>query len=167
MNYEIEFGGRKRALSIQPDGEAGIYRFQLDGETVAADATLVQPGVLSVLIDNKSYCILFDPRPGEKAVVLDDERIPYRIGDPRSLRAHASMSGGESGARAICATMPGRIIRILVEPGTQVEEQQGLIVIEAMKMQNELKSPKAGTVARVVVGVGATVSAGEELMVIE
>jgi biotin carboxyl carrier protein len=65
------------------------------------------------------------------------------------------------------APMPGRVVRVLVEAGQEVEEGQALVVIEAMKMQNELKSPKAGRVARVAVGVGDTVGAGEVLAVVE
>ena len=63
--------------------------------------------------------------------------------------------------------MPGRVVRVLVEVGDEVEEQQGVVVIEAMKMQNELKSPKAGRVVRVAVAVGETVGSGDVLVVVE
>lgn len=167
MNYEIELDGRKHRVSIDGDGATGGYLFQLDGETVKADAILVQPGILSLLLDGKSYRVLLDPRPGEKAVSLGERRVPYTVRDPRALRSRANVAASENGACAITASMPGRIVRILVEPGDRVEEQQGLIVVEAMKMQNELKAPKAGAVTRIAVAVEASVRSGEVLMVIE
>jgi len=167
MNYDIEMNGRKHRLSIDPNPEANGHRFQLDGQPCAADAKLLQPDVLSLLIDGRSYRILFDPRPGGSAVVLDERRIPYRLHDPRSLRSRSSVDNGDAGARSIIASMPGRIVRILVACEDRVEAQQGLIVVEAMKMQNELKAPRAGTVTRVAVAVGATVQAGQVLLVIE
>ena len=167
MTYHIELNGRKHRLSIQSNGDANGYRFELDGQPCFADAHLVQLNVLSLLIEGKSYRILFDPRPGGTAVVADERRIPYRIDDPRSLRSRANVDASDTGARSITASMPGRIVRILVKVGDNIEAQQGLIVVEAMKMQNELKAPKAGRVARVDVEVGATVQAGKVLMVIE
>ncbi len=167
MNYNIELDGRKHRLSIQPNAEMNGYRFQLDGQSCSADAQLLQPNVLSLLIEGKSFRILFDPRPGGAAIVLGERRIPYRIDDPRSLRSRANVDANDTGARSIIASMPGRIVRILVQAGDHIEAQQGLIVVEAMKMQNELKAPRAGTVTRVAVEVGATVQAGKVLMVIE
>jgi biotin carboxyl carrier protein len=86
--------------------------------------------------------------------------------DPRGLRAREQ--GGESRGRLkILAPMPGRVIRVLVELNQEVETGQGLIVVEAMKMQNEMKSPRAGKVVEVKTAPGAAVSAGEVLAVIE
>lgn len=167
MNYDIELNGRKHRLSIYPDPGGNGQRFELDGQPCAADAKLMEPDILSVLIEGKSYRILFDPRPGGKAVVLDERRIPYRVHDPRSLRSRSNLDNGETGARSIVASMPGRIVRILVAREDRVEAQQGLIVMEAMKMQNELKAPRAGAVTRVAVAVGETVQAGQVLLVIE
>lgn len=167
MTYTIELNGRKHRLSIQPDAEANGHRFELDGQPCSADAQLLQPNVLSLLIEGKSYRVLFDPRPGGTAIVVGDRRIPYRVDDPRSLRSYANVNASETGARPIVASMPGRIVRILVQVGDPVEAQQGLIVVEAMKMQNELKAPKSGSVVRIDVAVGTTVQAGKTLMVIE
>ncbi len=168
MNYDIELNGRKRRLSMQPiAGSEEAYSFQLDGQPCSADVHWLQPNVLSLLIDGKSFRVLFDPRPGGDAVVMGGRRIPYTIYDPRSLRSRANVEANDTGARSIIASMPGRIVRILVQQGNRVEAQQGLIVVEAMKMQNELKAPKSGVVTRVAVEVGATVQAGDVLLVIE
>jgi biotin carboxyl carrier protein len=167
LTYHIELNGTKHRLSIYPAAEGDGYHFELDGQPCSADAQLLQPNVLSLLIEGKSYRILFDPRPDGAAIVLGERRITYRMDDPRSLRSRANVDANDTGTRSIAASMPGRIVRLLVKVGDNVEAQQGLIVVEAMKMQNELKAPKAGVVVRIAVEVGATVQAGKVLMVIE
>ena len=92
----------------------------------------------------------------------------FRVGafDPRELRGRRS-AADNSGPQAITAPMPGRVIRVLVDPGQEVAPGEGLIVVEAMKMQNEMKAPRAGRVAAIKTVAGATVSAGDVLLVIE
>lgn len=166
MNFDIELDGKKHRLSMRKKTEG--YHFMLNGKPCDADATMIQPNLLSLLMEGRSYRILFDPRPGsEAALVIQERRIPYRIDDPRSLRSRGAADGADTGARSIAASMPGRVIRLLVNIGDHVEAQQGLIVIEAMKMQNELKAPRAGRVAKISAEVGATVQAGSVLLVIE
>ncbi|MEO6828544.1 MAG: biotin/lipoyl-containing protein [Acidobacteriaceae bacterium] len=165
MNSCIEMNGRKHQLSIKR--QSGGYICTLDGQPYPADVHLLQANVLSVLIEGRSHRILFDPRPEGSAVVLGERRLPYRVDDPRSLRSRTNVDANDTGARSIIASMPGRIVRILVQDGDSVEANQGLIVVEAMKMQNELKAPRAGKVARIAVEVGATVQASKILMVIE
>ncbi len=87
--------------------------------------------------------------------------------DPRSLQGRRGAGAGAEGPRPVKAPMPGRVVRLLVGVGDEVEEGQGVVVIEAMKMQNELKSPKAGRVVRVGVAVGDTVGSGDVLVVVE
>ena len=167
MKIDIELNGRKHQISMQPDPEKEGVRIMLDGELCEADVTLQQPNVLSILLGGNSYRILLDRRAEGAAVVLGEHRMPYRVEDPRSLRSRAQGAASDTGARPVLAPMPGRIVRTLVQLGDEVEAQQGVVVIEAMKMQNELKSPKAGRVTRLAAVVGATVQAGEVLVVIE
>jgi biotin carboxyl carrier protein len=162
----VETGDRKRPLVLL-ETEPGVFTVELDGKPCAADIRRVDARTLSILLDGRSYRVLLDTRGEDKAVAVDDRRIPFRIEDPRSLQSRKKTDAGGSGARPVVASMPGRIIRLLVEHGDSVEAHQGLIVVEAMKMQNELKAPKAGTVVRVAVEVGATVQAGAVLLVIE
>ena len=89
------------------------------------------------------------------------------IDDPKRLSVTASAGAHADGAARIIAPMPGKVVRVLVEAGTQVELGNGIIVVEAMKMQNEMKSPKAGVVTALNVEVGATVNGGDVLAVIE
>lgn len=167
MTYDIEIDGAQHRLSLEPTGQADCFRATLDDELTELDARLLQPGVLSLLIAGKSYRVMLDIRPTSAAVVLDEQRIPYSLRDPRSLQSRGSADAAGSGARSIVAPMPGRIVRLLVHAGDTVAAQQGLIVMEAMKMQNELKAPKAGKVARINAVADATVQAGDILLVIE
>jgi biotin carboxyl carrier protein len=167
VNCEIEIAGNKRRLTIHQAEEPGQWQFQLDGQPESADAVLVEPGVLSLLLDGKSYRVLLDSRPEGNAVILGERRIPYVAVDPRSLRSRSGLESQDAGATSIAAPMPGRVVRVLVAPGDRVEAQQGVIVVEAMKMQNELKAPRSGVVAQMPVAAGATVQSGQVLVVLE
>jgi biotin carboxyl carrier protein len=108
------------------------------------------------------------PESGKKiGVIVGTTGYAVTITDPRRLRsaAPASVHGGD--AARIIAPMPGKVVRVLVAVGDQVEAGAGIIVVEAMKMQNEMKSPKAGTVVALNIQTGATVNGGDVLAVIE
>jgi biotin carboxyl carrier protein len=158
----IEIAGRRHKVVLADDAPP-----EVDGKPVLADVCTLSPGVLSLLLTlpdgtTRSFRCIAD----DGAVIVDGQRIPYTVSDPRSLRA-ASSSASDSGPRPLKAPMPGRIVRVLVAPGEAVAAGQGCVVIEAMKMQNELKAPKAGKVARLSAVVGDTVAAGTVLLVVE
>jgi biotin carboxyl carrier protein len=167
VNCEIELGGRTHRLTIRQDEKSGQWQIQLDGRPEAVDTVFVEPDVLSLLLDGRSYRVLLDSRADGNAVVLGERRIPYTAVDPRSLRSRPGLESKETSSTSIAAHMPGRVVRVLVEPGDRVEAQQGVIVVEAMKMQNELKAPRSGVVAQIPVAAGATVQSGQVLVVIE
>jgi biotin carboxyl carrier protein len=127
----------------------------------------MQNGILSILVDGKSYEIKQEVTATESNIVVGSQRFAATVRDPRSLRARRSLSAGEEGVRKVIAPMPGKVVRILAPAGTQVEAGQGVLVIEAMKMQNEMKSPKKGTVKKINVTEGAPVDAGQALAEIE
>jgi biotin carboxyl carrier protein len=132
---------------------------------VVADYELqpLEPGSYWVRIGNKSFRVTLGS-PG--SVTVDGRPVAMDVFDPRDLRA-AGRSGSSQGRQEVNAPMPGKIVRVLVNVGDTVEEGQGVVVVEAMKMQNEMKSPKAGTVAEVRTRADATVTAGDVLIVIE
>ncbi len=163
MKFEIEIAGKIRILDYTPR-EATIT---LDGVPVAIEAHLLRPGVLSLIVEGRAWRVVLEDDANEPAVHVAGERIAYRIDDPRSLKARRAHSAGADGPKAIKASMPGRVVRVLARRGEAVEAQQGIVVIEAMKMQNEMKSPKAGKVAELRVSTGDTVAAGDVLAVIE
>jgi acetyl/propionyl-CoA carboxylase alpha subunit len=166
MTLHIQIDGRTHRIEL-PDTLSGSIDCSLDGEPKQINVHLLSPGVLSLMIDGRSFRCILDEGPTERAILLDGKRFVYALDDPRSLRSRRGAAADADGPRPIKAPMPGRIVRILASVGDAVDAQQGILVIEAMKMQNEMKSPKAGNVARVSVAVGDTVQAGQVLAVIE
>ena len=171
MKLDLEIDGQMRMVELEP-GDDGQYRVTLDGEPLEIQWQLLRPGVLSLVVDGRSYRVVREDdasagNGGGSAVVLSGRHFPYHVEDSRSLKARRAHGGGADGPRTIKASMPGRVVRVLAARGETVEAHQGVVVIEAMKMQNELKSPKAGTVAEMRVAAGDTVSAGDVLAVIE
>lgn len=166
MTVWPEVEGKKRRVELPSnalDGADSVMGCVVDGKTIAANAQMLQPGVMSLVVEGRQYRCILD---GD-GVVIGGRRFSFEVSDPRSLQGRRRAGGGAAGPRAVKAPMPGRVVRVLAAVGDEVAEQQGVIVIEAMKMQNELKSPKAGKVARVAVAVGDTVGAGDVLVVVE
>jgi biotin carboxyl carrier protein len=140
-------------------------RILIDGQPVTpakADIIEVEPSVYSILIDGVS----FEARISADEISIDGHRFRFEIEDPR--RWSRSFGGAALQGRAtIVAPMPGKVVRVLVRPGDAVIKGQGIIVVEAMKMQNELKSPRDGTVTAIEVKEHDSVNAGAVLAVIE
>ncbi len=152
--------------SIEILAPAPGCRFCLDGEERAADVESPEPGVYSILMGGRSYEARIEENPRGMAVVIDGHRFEIAVRDPRRLARGDGARGGAA-VETIAAPMPGKVVRVLVAPGDAVEADQGIVVVEAMKMQNELKAPRAGRVASVLAKEGATVTAGETLATIE
>ena len=162
MKYEIVIDGKAAALSVA----AGRFEYQREGGTAIESEYSGAPAgdvTWSILIDGRSYAVEI-LRAGE--VSVNGRIFHVQVFDPRELRGRRS-AADNSGPQAITAPMPGRVIRVLVDPGQEVTAGEGLIVVEAMKMQNEMKAPRAGRIASVKTVAGATVSAGDVLLVIE
>jgi acetyl/propionyl-CoA carboxylase alpha subunit len=157
MIREVIVDGRTVRLEV----EGGRIKYEtLEGEFVVAP---LGPGRFSVLLNGRSYGVVLGS-PGE--VLVNGRALRIEVFDPRDLRAGAGARANH-GRQEIAAPMPGKIVRVLVSAGQSVEEGQGLVVVEAMKMQNEMKSPKNGRVAEVRTSAESTVAAGDVLVVIE
>jgi biotin carboxyl carrier protein len=100
-------------------------------------------------------------------VFLHGREYDIKVIDPKRLRSGQASAAHEHGSAEVVSPMRGKIVRVLVEQGSQVEAGDGIVVVEAMKMQNEMKSPKAGLVVSLSAEAGATVNAGDVLAVIE
>lgn len=162
MTYKIRLGNTEAFLSVEGSG----FSFQLDvGQSIEREFSVAPagPGRQSIIVDGRSYTVIVLPGGN---VSVNGVIIPIEVIDPRAYQDRGK-SGLTEGRQQIAALMPGRVVNVLVEAGAVVEAGQGLIVVEAMKMQNEMKSPKAGRVAEVKTKPGAAVTAGEVLMVIE
>jgi biotin carboxyl carrier protein len=165
MTVWLEIGGKERRVELPADAlrAGGVVECVVDGRVVAVDFCLLEPGVMSLLVAGRQFRCVLD---GD-AVVIGGVRYEFGVADPRSLKGRKGAGAGADGPRSVKAPMPGRVVRVLVGVGDEVAAQQGVVVIEAMKMQNELKSPKAGRVVRVAAVVGETVQQGDVLVVVE
>jgi biotin carboxyl carrier protein len=166
MRLQIEIDGQSRQVQIEAAESPGLWSVRVDSAIVEADARLLRPGVLSLLMGGRSHRVVLDGDSSDPALFLDGQRISYRVEDPRSLRSRRRHPGAD-GPAVLKASMPGRVVRVLVERGQEVAAHQPVVVIEAMKMQNELKSPREGRVADLRAVAGAAVASGETLAVIE
>lgn len=165
MKLQLTMNGRGTEIDLL--SPAPNTRFRFDGAAERqAQVEIPQPGVYSILMDGRSYDAWVEEQPGALVVVIDGHRFEIQARDPRRFSRGAAGRAGV-GRQTVVAPMPGKIIRILVSPGQEVEVGQGILVVEAMKMQNEMKAAKAGRVATISAQEGSVVKAGEVLAVIE
>jgi biotin carboxyl carrier protein len=143
------------------------WKCKLDGRELPLDVVSAQDGMLSLLLQGKSYEVKQETVGAESNVIVGQERFNASVRDPRSFRSRRRSGASEQGVMKIKAPMPGKVVRILAPVGTQVEMGQSVVVIEAMKMQNELKAPKTGVVKKINVEEGAAVDAGQALAEVE
>jgi len=119
-----------------------------------------------VLLDGRSYEACVEETPTGLMVSIDGYRFAIETRDPRRW-SRKSAGLGREGVQTVASLMPGKVVRVLIAPGDEVAAGQGLVVVEAMKMQNEMKAVRSGKVRSVAAAEGATVAAGEVLATIE
>lgn len=147
MKAEVILNGAARAVEFDPAG---------------ASVSRPEEGVYSVLWNGRVY----EARVEGAAVVVNGVRFEIEVRDPRRW-SRSGGAAGLDGRQHLVAPMPGRVVRVLAAPGDRVQAGQGILVVEAMKMQNEMKAARAGTVASISAREGAPVAQGEVLAVIE
>jgi biotin carboxyl carrier protein len=133
---------------------------------VAADAIEITPGVFSLLINGESFEARVEETGGKLRVCIAEREYVAVVHDPRRFKRGDEAATESRGRQQVVAPMPGKIVRALVKAGDAIEAGHGILVVEAMKMQNEVRSPKSGRVERLLVAEGQTVSAGEVLATI-
>ncbi len=164
MKLEIELDGN--AHSVEITGVGKEIHCAIDGRELNADAIELSPGIYSILAGGKSLEARVETVGGDLRVNVSGREFRAAIRDPRQWSRNRGAALEAEGRQQVVAPMPGKIIRLLVGAGEHVEARQGLLVVEAMKMQNEIRSPKSGTVERLLVKGGQAVNAGEVLAVI-
>jgi len=165
MIYEVTIAEKVyRVELVRTEQE---WKCKLDGRELPLDVVSAQDGMLSLLLQGKSYEVKQETVAAETNVVVGQERFSASVRDPRSFRSRRRLGASEQGVMKIKAPMPGKVVRILAPAGSQVEMGQSVLVIEAMKMQNELKAPKTGVVKKINVEEGAAVDAGQSLAEVE
>jgi biotin carboxyl carrier protein len=162
MKYEVHIAGKTRTVELRREGARWLIA--LDGVDTQADAVEIAPGVFSILLGGVSHEVRVAPNP-DGSLTLQDGSNEFRaeVADPRAWRGRKHGAVEAEGRQQIVAPMPGKVIRLLVKSGDKVEAGQGLFVVEAMKMQNEVKSPKTGTVEKLSAKEGQAVNAGDVL----
>jgi len=164
MKINLRIGDRERRVEFERRGER--QKFRLDNKDITADAAEVSPGIYSILMGGIAFEVCIESQMGGLRVHVDGREYPAEILDPRQLRRNRGGKAEAEGRQQIVAPMPGKIVRVLVKAGEAVESGQGLMVVEAMKMQNEIKSPKSGVVERLLVREGQAVNSGETLAIV-
>ena len=171
MTFDVEINGRSRTIAIER-ATGDRYRVIVDGHAQLVDAKRIGSFGLSLLFDGadgSSREIQISPGgvPGEMLVGIDGKSVPVILNGRRTGHAAADAGAHARGEQAVLAPMPGRVVRLLVSGGDEVVARQPIVVVEAMKMENELRSPKAGRVKEIAVAAGESVEAGRVLAVIE
>jgi biotin carboxyl carrier protein len=164
MLYDVTIDGKNYRLEL--NRVDGRWSCRLDGRDVDVEAVLARQDVLSLRIGNAAYEIKSERIANDLQVWVGSTRFAVELRDPRSLRGR-SRAADDHGPRKITAPMPGKVVRLLVQAGDKVEAGSGVAVVEAMKMQNEIKSPKQGTIQKILVSEGAAVNAGDVLAIVE
>jgi acetyl/propionyl-CoA carboxylase alpha subunit len=171
MTFEVEVGGRTVSVAVERTDRAGRFRITLNGAARLVDVSPTGEFGLSLLeevdggLSSRDFQIVPTGRHGELLVRLEGRTSDVIVNGRRSAHADGALHG--HGQVTIVAPMPGRIVRVLAAAGDAVEARQPVIVVEAMKMENELRAPRAGRITEIAVTPGASVEAGRILAVIE
>jgi biotin carboxyl carrier protein len=169
MRYFAQLPGQKEpvAVDIEPMA-AGRFALTFNGKRHEVDALTLEHGAVTMLADGRSFSVEFEEHGDEMAVLVNGQVVRLDVADERRRRLRAAGAGfSVEGKQTITAPMPGKVVKVLVKRGAEVKEGQGLVVVEAMKMENELKSPKAGKVVELPAREGSAVENGAKLVVVE
>ncbi len=166
MTYDVIVDGKTHHVELERGEKTWLCK--VDGQQMEVDSALTARDVLSLLVGGKAYEVKRERSlQGELHMVIGSARYAVDVQDPRSLRTRRGVSGTDAGPQKLKAPMPGKIVRILVNEKDEVKAGQGIIVMEAMKMQNEMKSPKDGRVQKILTAEGSVVNPGDTLAIIE
>jgi biotin carboxyl carrier protein len=170
VTYEVEVNGRSRRVEVER--ASGGYVVTVDGRRHVVDVTPINGALSLILGDGRSFEVSVAEQPqssGQVNVHVNGRVVTATVGTSRAAWGHRGQEGSATGAgpQRVSAPMPGKVVKLLVKPGDKVVSRQGVVVVEAMKMENELRSPKDGIVADIKVAEGALVEAGAVLVVIE
>jgi biotin carboxyl carrier protein len=184
MQYEVEIGGKVRQVVVTRTG--GSFAVTVDGRTRQVDAVRIDAHTMSLVVDtllppehspaghqearaNRAYEVSLAPGlgAGELQVHVGSVPVAVTVNGRRRWGQKQDGSGAGSGPQRVIAPMPGKIVRVLVNAGDRVSPRQPVVVVEAMKMENELRASREGTIAEIHVRQGMSVEAGALLLVIQ
>ena len=167
MAYKAMLGDQTYTISVHELDEHQ-YKIVIDDEEHIIDGRRLTGHVYSLIVENKSFTVDVAEKDDEYTVAYEGKSFQVGVLDERKARrGGAGASLGGAGEKEVCSMMPGKVVELLVQTGDAVEKDQGVIIIEAMKMENEIRAPVAGTVKAVHVEVGQAVESGELLVELE
>lgn len=167
MKFTVAIEGLAEPVEVERGPEGWLCRVNGQAQQ-PMDVLEVAPGRFSVLLNGagRSFEVHVEEWSGRYRVHTRGADLITAVEDPRQWRRGGRGGAGAEGQQEVTAPMPGKIVRVLVEEGQEVEAGDGLVVVEAMKMQNAIPSPKQGVVERVLVQAGDTVEHGSKLAVV-
>ena len=165
MRYQVNAGTGTYRLELERSGENWMCR--LDGREIPVNVVQTGPGTLSLLVDGRSFEVRREGSNDAGRIFVGTTPYAVSVQDPRSLRSRQRARAGQQGPQTVIASMPGKVVRLLAHEGEQVRAGQGIVVVEAMKMQNEIRSPREGKIVKLRAHEGLNVNAGETLALIE
>lgn len=170
LKLELEIDGQ--LLEVEFNFADGAVQLTHDGQTYQASVSQPEPDLFVIILNHRVYRCALEQLPDGQTKVTVSNRLNQRalavaVRDKKHLRGHTGAGASAGGRVALSSPMPGKVVRVLVNVGDEVVAQQGILVVEAMKMQNELLAPRAGKVAELRATEGQTINAGEALAVIE
>lgn len=175
MKFQLEVADRARTVEVQRQAGGSGYRVVIDGRVQLVDAVRVGAEAWSLIVRDSASGVVTSveatvvPQNGHGAVdvYLDGHRISVAQRTGLGRRARAAEGSVGAGPQRVTAPMPGKVLRVLVAAGDEVQPRQGLVVVEAMKMENELRAARGGRVKEVAAQEGQSVEAGTVLVVVE
>jgi biotin carboxyl carrier protein len=168
MKLIAELNDKKQEIVLKQAGEN--VSAEIDGRVYELEAQEVEPNVYLLKHENKIYQVFVSPNETTNEpfqVSVGEKDFEIKLTDPKRMRHSVSAGENEGGAAEIKTAMPGKVVRVLVEQGAEIKQGDGVLIVEAMKMQNEMKAPKDGIVKEIRAAEGETVSAGDILAIIE
>jgi biotin carboxyl carrier protein len=167
MAFIARLGDKTHTVEIEEIGKS-LYRVAVDGSEFVVDGKKTGLANYSLIVDNRSFEVDVDISEDEYRVLVDGRSYHINLLDERRMRVGGLQAGIElQGRQKVSVPMPGKVIAVLVSEGDKVERGQGLVIVEAMKMENEVRSPINGEVKEVRVKTGDALEAGTVLAVIE
>lgn len=168
MKLNAELNQEDFTINIKQDGDKLFA--EINERKYELEAHQINEGVYLLKHEGNVYECRVDRTEKERDrfhVHLRNQSFTINLYDPKRLRATHGASAHADGVAEITANMPGKVVRVLVESGAEVNKGDGVVIVEAMKMQNEMKSPKDGVVKAIRVSAGDTVNSGDILAIIE
>jgi biotin carboxyl carrier protein len=170
MHYDINVSGKVYRLDLEQDpvpDQQSRWLCRLNGREITVDAVQIDANTLSLVIGGRALEIRRENAGETQRLFIRGRQYDVAVQDSRSLRSRNRAGASDAGPLRLTASMPGKVVRVLAKEGESLQAGMGIVVVEAMKMQNEIRSPKNGTLVKMLAREGMNVNAGDVLAVLE